>query len=504
MELLLHRIHGTNHRILCGRSDLTAHFLHGTVSGHHHAYCCACRGSKAHGYKKCLDFQNSSLPSETVCPVRQGHIQKGCVNFMGILLKNADFVDPIQKTVQKTDMLVENGRIVQLGADLPADGHRIFDLTGKYLCPGLVDMHVHFRDPGLTYKEDICTGSQAAAAGGFTAVCCMPNTKPVLDTPELMNYVNKKSQDAGFCRVYPIAAVTQGQAGAELTDFPALAEAGAIAFSDDGVPVSSAKRMRDALFAAKKLEKVVISHCEDAEMVMNYGVNEGAVSKKLGLPGRPAIAEDLMVARDLMLAAETGGHVHIAHVSTKGSAQLIRQAKAYGVCVTAETCPQYFMYTEQELLKKGTQARVNPPLRTETDRQAILEAVLDGTLDCIVTDHAPHSPEEKSRPLPDAPSGMVGLETSLSACYTALVLPGLLSMPELIYKMAAAPAKILGLPISRRPGDFADLTVFDPSSSWTVDPEHFHSKGRSTVFSGESLQGQVYLTMLAGNITYQR
>lgn len=504
MELLLHRIHGTDHRVLRGAGDLTAHFFHSTVPGHHHAYCRAGRGPKAHGYQKSLDFQSSSLPSQKVCPKGRGDIQKGCVNFMGTLFKNADFVDPIAKTITTLDVLIEDDRIARMEKYLPEAGHQVIDLSGKYLCPGLVDMHVHFRDPGLTYKEDIRTGSQAAAAGGFTSVCCMPNTKPVLDTPELLNYVNQRSAEAGFCRVYPIAAVTHGQAGEALTDFSAMAAAGAIAFSDDGVPVTSAKRMRDALLEAKQLDKIVISHCEDAEMVKNYGVNEGEVSKALGLPGRPAIAEDLMVARDLMLAAETGGHVHIAHVSTKGSAQLIREAKDRGIPVTAETCPQYFMYTEQELLKKGTQARVNPPLRTEADRQTILDAVLDGTLDCIVTDHAPHSPEEKARPLPEAPSGMVGLETSLSACFTGLVVPGHLTMPELIYRMTAAPAAILGLSVSRSPGDIANLTVFDPEPQWTVEPERFFSKGRSTVFAGETLWGQVTLTMLAGAVTFRR
>ncbi len=422
---------------------------------------------------------------------------------MGILLKNAAFVDPVAMTVENTDLLVESGRIAAMARDLPASDHQVIDLTGQYLCPGLVDMHVHFRDPGLTAKEDIVTGSRAAAAGGFTAVCCMPNTKPVLDTPEWMDYVNKKAAEAGFCRVYPIAAVTLGQKGERLTDFAALAEAGAIAFSDDGVPVSSAKRMRDALIAAKALKKAVISHCEDAEMVMNYGVNEGKVSRVLGLPGRPAIAEDLMVARDLMLAAETGSHVHIAHVSTAGSAGLIREAKARGVPVTAETCPQYFSFTEQELLKKGTAARVNPPLRTERDRQAILEAVLDGTLDCIVTDHAPHTAEEKARPLPDAPSGMVGLETSLAACLTYLVHPGHLTLPQLIAKMTAVPASILGLPVATKVGDVADLTAFDLNAAWTVDPEQFYSKGRSTVFTGETLTGKVILTICGGKITHR-
>lgn len=422
---------------------------------------------------------------------------------MGILLKNAAFVDPILQTVEKNDVLVDGGIIVQMGIDLSATGHQIIDLAGKYLCPGLVDMHVHFRDPGQTEKEDIASGSRAAAAGGFTTVCCMPNTKPVLDTPELINYVNQKAALVGACRVYPIGAVTVGQQGTQLTDFAALEAAGAIAFSDDGIPVTSAKRMRDALRAAQALDRVVISHCEDAEMVQNYGVNDGAVSRRLGLPGRPAIAEDLMVARDLMLAAETGAHVHIAHVSTAGSAGLIREAKARGIHVTAETCPQYFMFTEEEILKKGTMARVNPPLRTEADRSAILTAVLDGTLDCIVTDHAPHTKAEKAKPLAEAPSGMVGLETSLAACFTALVQTELLTVPQLLAKMSAIPAAILGHSISTQPGAPADLMAFDPAETWTVDPASFHSKGRSSVFVGERLTGRVHLTICGGQITYQ-
>ena len=238
-------------------------------------------------------------------------------------------------------------------------------------------------------------------------------------------------------------------------------------------------------------------------MVQNYAVNEGAVSRQLGLPGRPAIAEELMVARDLMLAKETGGHVHIAHVSTAGSVRLIREYKARGVQATAETCPQYFLFTEQEILKKGTLARVNPPLRTEADRQAILEGLMDGTLDCIVTDHAPHAPEEKARPLPDAPSGMVGLETSLAASYTALCLPGHLTLPQLIAKMALNPASILGRTIALKPGDPADLMAFDPNETWTVDPSTFRSKARNTVFQGEQLTGRVKLTILEGIITHR-
>lgn len=503
LHFLFHRIHRTGDGICGSLHGLAAHLPHCAVFRHHHANGSTGRRAEAHSYKKCFYLQHSSLPSDKACPGMGSLIQKGRAKLMGILLKNADFVDPIRQTIRHTDLLTENGVIAKLAPSISDAGHQVVDLTGCFLCPGLVDMHVHLRDPGLTAKEDIETGTRAAAAGGFTAVCCMPNTKPVLDTPALMDYVREKAVRRGLCRVYPIGAVTIGQAGTRLTDFTALHAAGAIAFSDDGVPVSSAKRMRDALLAAKGLGKIVISHCEDAEMVRNYGVNEGSVSRQLGLPGRPAIAEDLMVARDLMLAAETGSHVHIAHVSTAGSAQLIREAKARGVSVTAETCPQYFMFTEREILIKGTMARVNPPLRTETDRQAILEAVLDGTLDCIVTDHAPHTPEEKSRPLPEAPSGMVGLETSLAACHTALVQTGYLSVPQLIAKMTVAPATILGLSVSTDAGDPADLMAFDPKAVWAVDPAHFHSKGRSTVFAGERLIGRVKLTLCGGNITYQ-
>lgn len=423
---------------------------------------------------------------------------------MGILLKNGNIIDPVQHEIYASSVLIEQNIIKTIAPEIPETGHTVYDCTGRMIAPGLLDMHVHLRDPGLTYKEDIATGTAAAAAGGFTAVACMPNTKPVIDSAETIQYVLDKASSTGACRVYPIGAVTVGQKGDLLTDFPTLSQAGAIAFSDDGVPVTSAARMRDALLEAKKLQKIVISHCEDGEMVGNKAVNEGKISQQLGLPGRPAIAEDLMVARDLMLAKDTDSHVHIAHVSTAGSANLIRQAKQNGVQVTAETCPQYFIYTEDEILSKGTMARVNPPLRTEADRQAILEAVLDGTLDCIVTDHAPHSAVEKSRPLPDAPSGMVGLETSLGACITHLVKPGLLSLPELIEKMSTIPAKILGLtPVLIQEGAPADLFVFDPEEAWTVDPSQFRSKGRNTVFAGDSLTGRVHLTLCGGEITHQ-
>lgn len=423
---------------------------------------------------------------------------------MEILLKNGEIIDLVKKTIRTGDILVENGIIKKIGSIVPKNDYHVFDVQGMMVAPGLVDMHVHLRDPGLTYKEDILTGTAAAAAGGFTAVACMPNTKPVIDSPETVEYILEKSNKHGSCRVYPIGAVTRGQQGQELTDFSALLQAGVVAFSDDGVPITSAMRMRDALQQAKFYNKIIISHCEDGEMVGNKAVNEGVVSQQLGLPGRPAIAEDLMVARDLMLAKETDSHVHIAHVSTAGSAQLIRQAKMDGVHVTAETCPQYFSYTQEAILHRGSMARVNPPLRQESDRQAILAAVLDGTLDCIVTDHAPHSAEEKAKPLPDAPSGMVGLETSLAACITHLVKPGYLTLPELIEKMSTIPATILGLPpVLIQEGAVADLFVFDPWESWVVDPTQFRSRGRNTVFAGDTLTGRVHMTLCGGRITCQ-
>lgn len=423
---------------------------------------------------------------------------------MAILLKNGSIIDPVKKTITTADVLVKNNKIAKIASNIPEEGHQVYDCSGKMIAPGLVDMHVHLRDPGLTYKEDIATGTAAAAAGGFTSVACMPNTKPAIDTAETIEYILTKAEKEGSCRVYPIGAVTLGLGCMEPTDITALHKAGAIAFSDDGVPITSATRMRDALMETKHLNSFVISHCEDGEMVGNKAVNEGKISRQLGLPGRPAIAEDLMVARDLMLAKETESHVHIAHVSTAGSADLIRQAKKHGVNVTAETCPQYFIYTEDEILRKGTMARVNPPLRTEEDKQAILAAVLDGTLDCIVTDHAPHSAEEKAKPLPDAPSGMVGLETSLAACITHLVKPGHITLPELIEKMSTIPARILGLqPVLPEEGNLADLCVFDPDEEWIVDPENFRSKARNTVFAGDKLTGRVHLTLCGGKITHQ-
>lgn len=420
-----------------------------------------------------------------------------------LLIKNGRIVDPAAGTDRIGDLFVENGKIAPLHrvpGDLPPD--RILDASDKIVAPGLVDMHVHFRDPGLTYKEDILTGTDAAAAGGVTTAVCMPNTKPVIDTPETVRYVLDKGAESKI-NLLTYAAVTRGQQGRELTDMEALYQAGAAAFSDDGVQLQSASLMRQALQNAKIRDLLICSHCEDTDMVQNYAVNEGIISKRLGLPGRPAIAEELMVARDAMLALETGARVHICHVSTAGSVEIIRHYKAKGARLTCETCPQYFTLTEDIVPAKGAMARVNPPLRTAADMEAIIEGLRDGTIDVIATDHAPHSDEEKSRPLPDAPSGMSGLETSLAVTYTRLCLQLDFSVSEILRLMSTAPAKLLGLEKGRLAvGDDADLIIFDPAENWTVDTARFHSKGHNTPFAGSLLTGRVKYTVCGGKVVY--
>ena len=373
------------------------------------------------------------------------------------------------------------------------------------VCPGLVDMHVHLRDPGLTYKEDIFTGTAAAAHGGVNLVACMANTDPVVDNPEQIRYVKDKAAQANGVHVYPIAAVSLGMRGEEPSDADALKKAGAIALSDDGCNVDNANLMRDVMIHAKRLELPVLCHCEDTTMVEGRAVNEGSVSRQLWLEGRPAIAEEIMVMRDAMLAEETGAHVHICHVSTAKSVDIIRRMKKRGVAITCETCPQYFTLTEDEILTQGSMARVNPPLRTAKDIKGIITGLKDGTIDAIATDHAPHSAEEKSRPLTRAPSGMVGLETSLAITLTELYHTGKMKLPEIIKRMTYTPASILHLSSKGRLslGSDADITIFDPEEVWTIDPEQFASKARNTPFAGREVKGKVKYTIVGGNVIYQ-
>ena len=423
---------------------------------------------------------------------------------MKLLIRKGRVVDPVGGIGGVMDILVEDGRVAVIGSELTAQSARVIDARGLTVCAGLVDMHVHLREPGFEYKETIQTGCLAAARGGFTSIAPMPNTRPAADCPERIALVRQKAAQACGVHVWPIGAVTWGQKGQALTDAAALKKAGAVALSDDGMPVQNANLLRDALIRCRRQELTILSHCEDADMVKNYAVNEGRVSRALGLPGRPAIAEELQVMRDAMLAEETGAALHICHISTARSVEIVRQFKKKGVPITCETCPQYFALTEDELLSRGTLARVNPPLRTRLDVEGILAGLKDGAIDVIATDHAPHSAEEKARPLPEAPSGMVGLETALAVTLTSLYHTGVMDLSDILRKMTINPAFILRIPKGRLSlGGGADFTIFDPDEEWTVDPEQFASKGRNTPFAGRTLKGRVKYTIVDGKIIYQ-
>ena len=424
---------------------------------------------------------------------------------MKLLIRQGRLVDPVGGIGGVMDILLDNGRVAMIGSDIREPDAQVIDAAGLTVCAGLVDMHVHLREPGFEHKETIATGAAAAAHGGFTSIACMPNTRPAIDAPERVDYIKEKAARACGVHVWPIGAVTVGQAGQALTDFETLKHAGAVALSDDGVPVQNANLMRDALILAHRQGLTILSHCEDADLVKNYAVNEGRVSRQLRLPGRPAIAEELMVARDAMLAEETGGAVHICHISTAKAVALVRRYKRKGVQITCETCPQYFSLTEDEILKQGALARVNPPLRTKADVEAIIEGLKDGTIDAIATDHAPHAAEEKARPLAEAPSGMVGLETALAVALMYLYHTGELSLSDILRKMTINPACILRLPTKGRLaiGADGDVVIFDPDQEWTVDPAQFASKGRNTPFGGKKLKGKVKYTIVGGQVVYR-
>ena len=423
---------------------------------------------------------------------------------MKLLIKNGRVVHPVTNAVLIQDLLAEDGKISLLERGLEVEADQVIDAAGLVVCPGLVDMHVHLRDPGLTYKEDIITGSAAAARGGVTSMACMANTDPTVDCPEQVAYVLEKAKQGSGVQVYPIAALSKGLSGEEPTDADALKKAGAIALSDDGNNVDNANLMRDVLIRARRLDLPVLCHCEDTSMVAGRAVNEGSVSRQLWLEGRPAIAEEIMVMRDAMLAEETGAHVHICHVSTARSVEIIRKMKKKGVPITCETCPQYFTLTEDEVLTQGSMARVNPPLRTAQDVKGIIAGLKDGTIDVIATDHAPHSAEEKARPLTRAPSGMIGLETSLAITLTELYHTKKMELPAIIRRMTTNPSDILHLPKGRMSlGVDADLTIFDPDEAWVIDPEQFASKARNTPFAGRTVKGKVKYTIVKGEVIYQ-
>lgn len=418
---------------------------------------------------------------------------------MRLLIQNARIIDPSQNLDQVGDLLLEEGRIAQIGRELSQEGAQVIDARGLVAAPGLVDMHVHLRDPGLTYKEDLYSGCHAAAAGGVTSLLAMPNTKPAMDSPETVRDLLERAQTAGAA-VYTAACVTKDLGGEELTDLKALKEAGAIALSDDGRPVVNTRRLLEALEQAPALGLVVTAHCEDLYLAAGGLMNEGEVSRRLGVPGIPAAAEDCGTAREIAAAASIGAPIHICHVSTKDSVELIRDAKARGVRVTAETCPHYLLLTDKALESKDADYRMNPPLRGEEDRLALIQALKDGTIDAISTDHAPHSPEEKGDFL-KAPNGSIGMETSLAATLTAL--KGVLTLPEILAKMSWNPARILNIPAGTlRTGANADVVLFDPEKKWVVDPEKLHGKSKNTPFKGMTLQGKVAMTIFRGRVVY--
>ncbi len=430
--------------------------------------------------------------------------RKGIMETKRVIIKGGHVIDPSQHLDDMSNIYIENGTIVGISAGEPDEGWEtaeVIEAAGLYAVPGLVDIHVHFRDPGFTEKEDILSGSQAAAAGGITSVVCMPNTNPPVSSPEIIRDILEKAAKAD-CWVYPMATITKDMAGAVLSDFETLFKAGAIGFSDDGRPVANARLMQDAMVQCQALGAPIASHCEDLDIIGDGKMNLGKVSRELGVPGMDRTSEDSVTAREIELAAGTGTAVHICHVSTKGSADILRDAKARGVRVTAETAPHYFMLTDELLRKGDADYRMNPPLRTEEDRIAILEAVRDGIIDVIATDHAPHTPAQKQDFI-KAPNGIVGLETSFGACMTSLVHTGILSLYGLIERMSTLPAKLMGLPAgSLKAGSAADLMLFAPNEEWTVDPARFRSKSRNSAFKGMTFKGKVKLTLLGGRIVY--
>ena len=419
---------------------------------------------------------------------------------MSLLLRNGRVLDPGSALDGVQDVLVEDGRIARVGPGLEAPaGARVVDATGKVVCPGFIDMHVHLREPGQEYKETVASGTRAAAAGGFTAVCCMANTAPVNDNRAVTDYILAKARVEGVVRVYPIGAVTRGLEGAELAELGELAEAGCVAFSDDGRCVANAALYRRAMEYALPFGVPVISHAEDPHLARGGAMHEGLVSTELGLTGQPTAAEDVMVARDILLAELTSAHVHIAHLSTAGAARLVREAKARGVRVTAEVTPHHLLLTDEAVRSYDPNTKMAPPLRSKAHVEAVREALADGTIDCIATDHAPHELAEKEGEFAAAASGIVGLETAVPLLLDRLVRAGIVDLPTLVARLSTGPARLLNLPGGRLAvGAPADLTVLDLEQPWTVEPRRFRSRGRNTPFAAWTGSGAPVMTIVGG------
>jgi len=421
---------------------------------------------------------------------------------MNLLIRGGHVIDPANGVDTVQDVLIEDAAIKRVGVKLkPPEGAEIVDAAGKIVCPGFIDIHVHLREPGQEYKETVATGTRAAAAGGFTAVCCMANTHPVNDNGSVTDYILAKAKSEGAVRVYPIGAVSRGLKGEELSEMAELAEAGCVAFSDDGKPVMNAALYRHAMEYALPFGTPVISHAEDAHLSRGTSMHEGVVSTELGVPGAPAAAEDVMVARDILLAELTGAHVHIAHLSTAGAVRLVRDGKARGVRVTAEVTPHHLVLTEEAIRTFDPNMKMAPPLRTKRDLEALIEGLLDGTIDCIATDHAPHALSEKEGEFDLAAFGIVGLETAVAVLLDRLVHAGTVPLATLVARMSSDPARLLNLPGGRLTvGAPADVTILDLEAEHVVEPARFRSKSRNTPFGGFTGRGAPWMTIVGGKI----
>ena len=423
---------------------------------------------------------------------------------MKILVKDGHLLDPKNNMDGRYDLLIEDGRVTAVGAGLAINDAEIISADGLLVVPGLIDIHVHLRDPGLEYKEDIISGTRAAAAGGITSVACMPNTRPVIDTVPVVEYIINKARRDGSANVYPVAAISQAMKGDILSEMGELKAAGCVAFSDDGMPVVSGELMRRALEYADTFGAPIISHAEDLNLVGEGCMNEGEVATELGLKGIPWVAEDAATAREIMLAEFTCSRLHVAHVSTKGSVELVRQAKARGVKVTCEATPHHFTLTDEAVRGYNTNAKMNPPLRSQADVDAVRAGLADGTIDAIATDHAPHHYDEKNVEFAIALNGIVGLESMLPLTMN-LVRDGIISRQQAISLMTCQPAAIIGIDRgSLEVGAVADLTIIDPDLEWTLDPRQLKSKSKNTPFGGWIMRGAAIRTLLAGRTVYQR
>lgn len=422
---------------------------------------------------------------------------------MTILIKNGRLINPSENLDKVMDIFVEDGIIKEKAESIEKQADTVIDAAGCYVMPGLIDLHVHFRDPGLTYKEDIETGSKAAAKGGFTTVCCMPNTKPVVDNVETVKYIIEKGEKTGLTNVLPVGAVTKNMAGVEITDVEELKKAGICAISEDGKSVMNSGVYRKAMKNAAKANVPVLAHCEDINLVEGGVINLGDKSSELGVKGISNAVEDVIAMRDIMLAKETGATLHLCHCSTKDSVEMVKRAKEEGIKVTAEVCPHHFSMCSDDITSNDGNFKMNPPLRAREDMEALIKGLQDDIMDVISTDHAPHSAEEKAKDLEHAPFGIVGLETSVALTVTNLVKKGYLTPMQMAVKMSYNPAKVLGIPKGTLDeGKIADITIIDPDKEYTIDVNTFESKGKNTPFDGYKVSGEVEYTILNGKVVY--